>query len=231
MHSAYWFIYEGLPGFKKLRQPQLDDWRSDKAFVNSFLTGVNRMVGNFYICIVGDISFSLVCFTSQIVRMVRSLNKIKNQGCNSVHFSLKSKLGRLSSIFPILEPKILAWTLFWKVSLLKQWNQDFAVDLIAIVIRNWNNQKLRDEKSINLYVFIHYMLCFHYDQSFIKAEPSMFKCSNVSRCSKTKLEGCWVRQGDSGEGEQGTQRLARGPCQAHGQETKKLLSGQTHATS
>ena len=47
--------------------------------MKSFLTGVNPMVGNFYICIVGVLSFSLVCFASQIIRMVRSLDEIKKE--------------------------------------------------------------------------------------------------------------------------------------------------------
>ena len=48
----------------------------------------------------------------------------------------------------------------------------------------------------------------------------------VCRCTEAKLDGCWVGQDDGGEGEQGPLRLARAAGQAHGQETKKILSGQ-----
>ena len=38
------FKHEGSPEYKRLRQPRIDNWRSNEAFVKSFLRGVNPMV-------------------------------------------------------------------------------------------------------------------------------------------------------------------------------------------
>ena len=38
--------HKGSPGYKSLRQPQINNWHSNETFVKSFLSGVNPMVSN-----------------------------------------------------------------------------------------------------------------------------------------------------------------------------------------
>ena len=40
-------MFSVLGLFKGLRKPQIDDWKSDEAFVRHFLEGVHPIVGDF----------------------------------------------------------------------------------------------------------------------------------------------------------------------------------------
>ena len=59
------FKHEGSPLYKSLRQPQIDNWRSDEAFAKIFLTGVHPLVSNSYIVKGGRCTLKqIICWES-----------------------------------------------------------------------------------------------------------------------------------------------------------------------
>ena len=96
-----------------------------------------------------NLSHALILYSPQTRDIFQ---KKKTDACTTthtelllIHFSLRSKLGRLLSIYPILEPKLghyLERFSFWK-----QWDHDFAVYFINIE----TNQYSRDKISLVMY--------------------------------------------------------------------------------